>query len=470
MPLVSSSIPNLINGVSQQPAALRLASQAEKVINCMPSPVEGLKKRPPFQHVKKILTGSAGTGRPFIRIVDRDSTIRYMVMIRDQSIKVYDLDGTEKTVATPDGVSYLDVGASTDPSAAFRMASVADYSFIVNREKVAAMAADLSPVWGYKGMVFIRSAEYSTTYRIKVNGTEVAYTTAAAGGTVPDTVTIASNLAGTLATSTGLNPAATAPTTSAVGSATTAVFASTTGIAVGQYLTDASGHITKGARVTNVTSTTVTFSPAANAVIQNNVVVTFHAANYVVEATDYIVRISKADGTDYTLASADTKTGEATVPIKGVVSSIADLPTIAEHGFTVMVQGTSETNTDDYYVKFVASAGSGFGPGVWKETVAPGIQYKLDATTMPHVLVRETSGNFTFRKFVWGERIAGDASTASNPSFIGSSINNVTLFRNRLTLLADENVIMSASDAYERFFPETVQTVVDSDPIDLSTG
>ena len=33
MPLVSSSIPNLINGVSQQPAALRLASQAEQVIN-----------------------------------------------------------------------------------------------------------------------------------------------------------------------------------------------------------------------------------------------------------------------------------------------------------------------------------------------------------------------------------------------------------------------------------------------------
>ena len=54
MPLISSSIPNLINGVSQQPPALRLASQAEQVINCMPSPVEGLKKRPPFYHLKKL--------------------------------------------------------------------------------------------------------------------------------------------------------------------------------------------------------------------------------------------------------------------------------------------------------------------------------------------------------------------------------------------------------------------------------
>lgn len=469
MPLVSSSIPNLINGVSQQPAALRLASQAEKVINCMPSPVEGLKKRPPFQHVKKILTGSAGTGRPFLRIVDRDSTIRYMVMIRDQSIKVFDLDGTEKTVSTPNGLTYLDIGASSDPSIAFRVASSADYTFIVNREKVAAMSADLSPVWGTKGMVFIKSAEYSTTYRIKINTTEVSYTTAATGGTVPDTITIASNLAGSLAVS-AINPVALTLTTNNVGTTTTANFASTTGVVVGQYINDTTGHIPKGARVTNVTSTVVTFSPAAAAAINNNDLVTFRTDNYIVSSSDYIVRIERKSGGDYTLASADTRTGEATIPIKGSVNSISDLPTIAEHGFAVSIQGTAETSMDDYYVKFVTTAGSGFGPGVWKETVAPGIPYKFDAATMPHVLVRETNGTFTFRQFVWGERIAGDQTTASDPSFIGSSINNATLFRNRLTLLADESVIMSAADAYERFFPETVQTVVDSDPIDLSTG
>ena len=63
MPLISSSIPNLINGVSQQPAALRLASQCEQMVNCMPSPVEGLKKRPPAQHLAKLFAGSAGAGR-----------------------------------------------------------------------------------------------------------------------------------------------------------------------------------------------------------------------------------------------------------------------------------------------------------------------------------------------------------------------------------------------------------------------
>ena len=56
MALVASSIPNLINGVSQQPPALRLASQAEEVVNCLPSPVEGLKKRPPLTHVKQLFS------------------------------------------------------------------------------------------------------------------------------------------------------------------------------------------------------------------------------------------------------------------------------------------------------------------------------------------------------------------------------------------------------------------------------
>ena len=394
MPLISSSIPNLINGVSQQPAALRLASQCEQMVNCMPSPVEGLKKRPPAQHVAKLFAGSAGANRPFTTIVDRDGAIRYLVLILDNDIKVFGLDGSVKTVAKPDGTSYLNI--TGEPSAVFRVASVADYTFIVNREKTVAMAATTSPTWGTKSMVFIRSADYATTYSITVNATTVTYTTAAAGGTVPSTVDIALDLRNSLATALG--------------------------------------------------------------------------AGWTITASDYIVRITKNDGTDYTLGSSDTKTGLATVPIKGTVDTISDLPTKAEHGFIVKIVGAAATGADDYYVKFVANTGSGFGHGVWQETVAPAIQYLFDATTMPHVLVRETDGTFTFRKFTWSGRVAGDAITAPNPSFVGSTIQNVNLFRNRLALLADENVILSAADAYDRFWPESVQTVVDSDPIDLSAG
>ena len=156
--------------------------------------------------------------------------------------------------------------------------------------------------------------------------------------------------------------------------------------------------------------------------------------------------------------------------IKGKVAAITDLPASAEHGFTIEIQGSKTTNFDDFYVKFEATAGSGFGPGIWRETVAPNIQYQLDKSTMPHVLVRDTSNNFTFKQFDFTGRIAGDTTTAPNPSFVGSQIKNINVFRNRLVFLADENVILSAADAYDRFFPETVQTIVDSDPVDLTAG
>ena len=119
MPLVSTTIPNLINGVSQQPAALRLASQAEAVVNCMSSPVEGLKKRPPMNHIAKLFAGSAGNTRPFIHLVDRDGTTRYLVFIQDGDLKVFDVDGTAKTVSFPDGKSYLDVSNTADPAEQF---------------------------------------------------------------------------------------------------------------------------------------------------------------------------------------------------------------------------------------------------------------------------------------------------------------------------------------------------------------
>ena len=396
MPLISSSIPNLINGVSQQPAALRLASQAETVVNCLPSPVEGLKKRPPCYHIAKLFAGSAGAGRSFTHIVDRDGTIKYLVIIQDTALKVFGLDGSVKTVTAAGGFSYLDI--TGEPSQSFRVASVADYTFIVNREKTVAMSASTSFNWGTKSMVFIKAADYATTYSITVNGVTVSDTTANSGGNVPSNVTIATNLAASL-------------------------------------------------------NANATFS-----------------ASFVATQTDYIVRITKNDGGAYTLSSKDTRNGAMTIAIKGTVDTLTDLPVIAEHGFTVKILGSKATGLDDYYVKFETNTGSGFGHGIWRETVAPGIPYLFDAATMPHVLIRNSNDTFTFQPFTWAGRVAGDALTAPDPSFIGNKIQNLQLFRNRLVFLADENVILSAADSYDRFFPETVQTVVDSDPIDIATG
>jgi len=492
MPLVSSSIPNLINGVSQQPPALRLASQAETVINCLPSPVEGLKKRPSMTHIAKIINGSAGSNRPFIHVVDRDGTIQYMIIVMDNSIKVCDLDGTVYTPTASDGISVPDfsyINVSGVPSEQIRIASISDHTFVLNREKTITMANTLSPTGlAGKSMVFVKAANYDTEYSVTLNGTTKTFKTERAGGkklngsythanVSPPTCTVTCN-------SHGLS----------VGDVIEMAFpAGETGLAGRYVISSVSGSGNSFTYevpnfVNDSGNCTVTFDPKlSNVTIASKLAAQLTTiAGFTVTNTDYIIRISKDDqSNNYTLSSTDDRTAEDTSSIKDTVDTLDDLPTIAEHGFIVKAQGSKATDIDDYYVKFTIEGGSSgsFGDGVWKETVAPGIKYKFDPATMPHTLVRQENNagattGFIFRPFqkdsplvdAWSGRIAGDETTAPEPSFVGNKIMNINTFRNRLVLLADENVILSAGDDYGRFWPETVQTIVDSDPVDLSTG
>ena len=128
MGLISSAIPNLVQGVSQQSPALRLSSQAELMENAFPSLVEGLQKRPPLENVAVMNTSE--TIGSFSHLINRDTAERYFLFINaSNAISIYDLDGVAKTVTYPDGTSYLN---STIPATDFRAVTVADYTFIVN--------------------------------------------------------------------------------------------------------------------------------------------------------------------------------------------------------------------------------------------------------------------------------------------------------------------------------------------------
>ena len=409
MPLVTKSIPNLINGVSQQPAALRLASQAETVINCIPSSVEGLKKRPPFYHQARMFTGTAGSTRPFSSIVDRDGSVQYLVYITDGDLKVFNLAGVEQTVSFPDGKTYLDITNTSEPANSFRIASIADHTFITNKEKTIAMDSATSPTFAANtGVVFIRQAEYNTTYSVTLNAGDHAETKK--DFTTPVI---------------GQGSSSTAPSNKVVCDG----------------LRDAiNGDSTLGPEYTAST------------------------------IDDYILKIVKDDGGTFTIAVSDTIADMFIVGIKDEVEAIQQLPLKGINGQLLKIIGSSSTEADDYYVKFETTNGGTSGKGIWRETVAPNIIYKLDATTMPHTLIRNANGTFTFQKHTWGNRIAGDTTSAPNPPFVGEKIKNINVFRNRLVFLSDEYACLSAADDYTRFWRETVQTIIDSDPIFVSTG
>ena len=91
MPLVSRTIPNLVQGVSQQPEVLRLSSQATSQINGFSSVVEGLKKRPPTNYIAKL--SSSSFGNCFVHTINRDANERYVVIVKNGSIEVYDING-----------------------------------------------------------------------------------------------------------------------------------------------------------------------------------------------------------------------------------------------------------------------------------------------------------------------------------------------------------------------------------------
>jgi hypothetical protein len=128
MAFVNRSIPNLYNGVSQQPPSLRLPSQATEQINGLSSVVFGLSKRPPTNHLAKLNT--AVLEDSFVHTINRDSTQQYKVIITNGDLKVYNLAGVEQTVSFPNGKTYLNAASPID---SFACVTVADYTFIVNK-------------------------------------------------------------------------------------------------------------------------------------------------------------------------------------------------------------------------------------------------------------------------------------------------------------------------------------------------
>jgi hypothetical protein len=91
--------------------------------------------------------------------------------------------------------------------------------------------------------------------------------------------------------------------------------------------------------------------------------------------------------------------------------------------------------------------------------------------TMPHQLVREADGTFSFQMYLeWGVRpdtgAVGAAAEAiiPSPDFVGKGISDITFFRNRFSFVSDETVFFSASGDYVNFWPKTEGQVIDSDP------
>jgi hypothetical protein len=153
------------------------------------------------------------------------------------------------------------------------------------------------------------------------------------------------------------------------------------------------------------------------------------------------------------------------------VADIADLPRFADENYVVRVAQEVDPE-EDLWLKFVPDTpGAGFGnSGAWYETLAPGLSKGLQNNTMPRCLTWDTvTQQFTVSIVDWADREVGTNSTNPQPSFVGYPITDMSVFQSRLMILAGPNLIGSRSKRYENFYVGSASTLVDSDPIDLTS-
>ena len=449
MTLVSKNIPNLINGVSQQPPALRLASQAEAQENGFSDIVDGLKKRPPTQ-LKNKLKKTLPNGSSYLSVAEisrshfhtykRSVDEQYTVVTDPVTPKmyVYDIDGKlryESGVASWDA-SGTEIATNSDSLAAYfgtasitdkqiAATSVSDATFFVNKDKV--VATDTSTpsfVRPHEGMFYIKSAAYRSEYRIYVKQDGL------------------SECHGGVTTLNNSDP--------------------------NNVVTLGTGHIMAWLTTDNEIGTSH-FAYEAGLFRSANDARLVGITKRYTDGASFAVLESTTNAFD--MRSRDDQGDTNLFTHKDTAASFTTLPKTCRDGFVIQVSGDNQKKEDDFYVQFVGTGNQ----GTWKECAAPSrpsnpVYHSFDAATMPHTLKQNADLSFTFGTSTWDERKCGDEDTNPFPSFVGSKINDVFFHRNRLGFLADENVIFSEASSYFNFFRVTVRSLLDSAPIDLAVS
>lgn len=522
MGLINQDIKNLVSGVSQQPPILRHPEQLEEQLNGYSSEAGGLQKRPPSILVSNLGRKINDSAKPLVHFIDRDVNEKYIVLFTGSDIEIYDMQGNRKTVNYASGTKpYI---YTQLPRYNLKPTTIADYTFICNTLQKTKMADTIdNNSWDVQGLlVNIKSGQYGRTYRIDVNGTTIASHETPDGSDKSHTKLITTDyIAQQLATKAKDNGFAVTTGSSWLYLKKTA-FKTVTGETV--YLQPTTSPVQQEDRFKGLAFTghfhtwsafptvitrngytiTVKFPTEENLRANSNEsfdsdyaayekmvseitrcqndkwevtneVITQQANGLKLYSTMNVYTLTWTVSTSipsnskaYSLIDSatvyDGYNNQAAFGILKFVQKFSNLPVNAPDGFTVKITGEEGSSTDDYYVSYVAE------DQVWRECARPSMKNHIDNTTMPHVLVREADGTFTFKCADWSVRDVGDEDSNPEPSFIGGTINDVFYHRNRLGFLSGENIILTRSADFFNFWMTSATKVQDTDPIDLAVS
>ena len=513
MSLISSNIPNLINGVSQQPPSLRLGSQAEEQINGLSDVVTGLTKRPPTEHLGTII-GDLSTSK--IHTYKRDENEQYTVMVSDGAIRVLNQNGVELDVELDDGANY-DYITGINAEQDIRITSIADFSFILNTKKVVLKSDEIyPPERPNEALVYLKQVNYEREYAIRIDTNDSG--TVTYGGLTSSFLTgsnehgahlqnslVVENLRSDLKSTTDSDSVIFSKRTATLVDANARTELRTYQLSTVFLPTDLS-------RISVTTTRLLKSSEYQIDTVNDTIYISADdhieiqpTRNIVATGGTPVVQVHKAASNDtstqaefslapvnyqgkepmfvissltreFDIYASDDTGGTGLKAFKNTAKSFTDLPNQCVDGFQLAVIGDNNKDEDNFHVKFTGT----IGQGVWQETVAAGIENKFDLSTMPHRLEKFISDGTDGRdvgEVFWKfgptpflDRAAGDDDTNPFPSFVDNTINDIFFHRNRLGFLSDENVIFSEASGFYNFFRTTVRALLDSAPIDVAVS
>lgn len=573
MPLITQAIPNLVQGVSQQPPAQRLAGQSEVQVNAYSDPVTGLRKRPPVIYGETLRTDELFLGNDKVSIIKNDTVGKFGMMIHASKLHVYNLNtgieakienqaGTQYTTGLPFGSSdYL---STTDaPEDSIFTLNVGDTTYVGNREVPVSADSVKSDPFNEAAYVYVKQGAVDTGYSILIdhnddlvggtnnsqkatvsfswekykfgkrnfwrlrNGGAATITNGGSGYTLDQEIKVnfsstryrgsVSTADGTLSVTLGSNGSITSMTSNTL----TFDFLVTGNTPPSHTLSEPNdpnfgtgdqlqgryvSHAKSALPIGNVDTYQHSLGENATDVIaeelkehlvenSNNSSAFKREGESATSTTRFFVsrlgnmikiRPNPLNSSNFVF-SLKTEDSLADNGLQGIykeVNSITDLPLKAYNNTKVKISGDVESE-DDYYVKFKTTNGAEFGDGYWLETLAFDEILQLDNETLPHVLQQiaqaETASDadvFKFAPMKVEPKLVGDKVSNPFPSFKGKVIENMFFFKNRLGFLSEDKVSMTEyglgkqidNEIYYNFGRTTVQTLVDTDPIDITVA
>ncbi len=480
MPLISGSVPSLINGVSQQPATLRMPTQGENQVNGFSHVSRGLQKRPCTEHVAKIVGIDSTTSNDvFIHTIRRSEDEAYALVIKggdnpsansnkgNAEMRLFDLTGfatgtagtevfihpdTVSSNITANGtidVSYLSNFSGTNSFEPNKLGAttVADFTFLLNKTtKVKKDTSSTHPTRPYEALIHFKVGDFASDYQIKIIEHDIdsdtgevdkdatALTTVTLKYATPDNETFSRTHTDGKQTSSLNNAEAVVVSNIAKTFNNGNTSHLTAGTLGADLAKDPSGTncLAAGTYSSTPASTALTTAGLNAATTRANVSGFTNNNPWTVkyDAGESLLYISNSQR-PFTVECTDGKGDSYMTAINGSdeVPNFGRLPGSkhpdSDIGFVAKISGDKSTGQDDYYVKWNGS--------VWKECARPKypaiddkfFRKTLDAKTMPLRLFKAfgTVNNvadsiyFILKTVPWEDRAVGDDTINPFPSF-----------------------------------------------------